>query len=197
MPISGNIISSTPQGPPGALAVSAADPLALSSIAASALSYPVGTLAYVQSLDAYFRYLPTGTAAPDGVNAVAADVGVWMRVGTIFEADISYALGAPTSVTVPAAHALVVLDSSGWTNQGALLITLPALPFVGQRVVVFEDGWVGGRPAPQVAAGTNAIVPYSRTPQGSKPRAPGSTTTLTDFGAYFAWMWSGSLWVPG
>jgi hypothetical protein len=110
-------------------------------------------------------------------------------------AAMSYA--SNPAYAVFATDALIVLDSSGWVAQGPLVATLPAAPGLLERHRFVEDGWVVGRPPPQINANGNPIAPYSQGAQTSKARAPGNVATLTDLGAAVAWTWNGNVWEPG
>lgn len=72
-----NVVTLGKQGPPGPLAISAATPAILA--ATPVATTVAGSLAYVASLDAYFRYLPLSSATPDNVGVISAPMGRWVR----------------------------------------------------------------------------------------------------------------------
>jgi hypothetical protein len=111
--------------------------------------------------------------------------------------------GSSASYAALPTDRLVVLDSSGWTSQPALLVTLPTPLFATQRVALNEDGWVAGRPPFLVSGGANPLQPYRQSVQTSSPRAddaPGvgaNVAAVPDLGAQVAWTWTGTFWALG
>jgi hypothetical protein len=76
MPSSGNAISTSPQGPPGPLATSAASAALLTAFPTSILVD--GAFAYLQSRTTVWTYKPNDSSAPDGWHIPAQGVGNWV-----------------------------------------------------------------------------------------------------------------------
>jgi hypothetical protein len=134
--------------------------------------------------------IPPNTAVivgTDGVNYFQPGTAV----GTV--GNISY--GGSLTYNAVSSDKLIVIDSSGWTNQAALQINLPAEPFVTESHTLIEDGYIIGRPPCLVSGNGNPIVPYSQNVQVSKPRASSNLTAITDLGGTAKWTWSGSVWL--
>jgi hypothetical protein len=105
--------------------------------------------------------------------------------------------GGTVAYNVLGSDAIVIFDTSGWTNQAAQEATLGTPSRIGERHVFFWDKFVNGSPPPLVSGGANPIVPYSQNVQVSGARAPGNVTAIIDNGGVFPVQWTGSYWGPG